>query len=206
MNPENSQATKQFRMAGAITIAATLKPLNKPANQQRLKDILIARKQKLMRACDCTPVAQANTAYYYDFKLAIDSVRDEMAIWAQQDDNYLRPGLWNMAMKYGKTYNQLITNALKSNAPAMDITFFILSCMWRKTIGIICRVWEGWSMHYTNNSDELDVILVWMGHGDFGACEPMMRQLYQEDIGPYALPLVDPGTPVFIFPHIQQQP
>ena len=77
-------------MAGAITITVTLKPLNKPANQQRLKDILNARKQKLMQACDCTPVGQANTAYHllnhYGFQLSIDNVQDEMAIWAQQDE------------------------------------------------------------------------------------------------------------------------
>ncbi len=116
MNLENSQATKKFRMTGAITIATTLKPLNKPANQWRLKDILIARKQKLMWACNCMPVAQANTAYHllnhYNFKLPIDSIRDEMAMWAQQDNNFLRPGLHNITAKYGKTYDQLITNAL----------------------------------------------------------------------------------------------
>ena len=44
-----------------------------------------------------------------------------------------------------------------------------------------------------------------MGHGDYGACEPMMHQLYQEDIRPYALPLADPGQPAFVFPHLQQQ-
>ena len=78
--------------------------------------------------------------------------------------------------------------------------------MRRKTIGIICSVQEGWLTHYTNNWDELDAILVWMGHGDFGACEPMMHQLYQEDIGPYTMPLANPGQPAFIFPHLQQQP
>ncbi len=50
------------------------------------------------------------------------------------------------------------------------------------------------------------MILVWMGHGNFGACEPMTHQLYQADIRPYAWPLADPDQPVFIFPHIQQQP
>ena len=129
-------------MAGAITIATTLKPLNKPANQKRLKDILIARKQKLMWSCNCIPVSQANTAYHllnhYDFKLPIDSIRDEMAIWAQQDDSFLRPGLHNVTAKYGKTYNQLIADALKFDAPVLDMTFFILSHMRRKTIGIIC--------------------------------------------------------------------
>ena len=97
MNLENLQAVKQFRMVGAITIAAMLKPLNKPANQWRLKDILITRKQKLMQACNCAPVGQADTAYYllnhYDFKLPINSIRDEIAIWAQQDDDFLRLGL-----------------------------------------------------------------------------------------------------------------
>ena len=62
------------------------------------------------------PVAQANTAYHllnhYNFKLPIDSIRDEMAMWAQQDNNFLRPGLHNITAKYGKTYDQLITNAL----------------------------------------------------------------------------------------------
>ncbi len=60
--------------------------------------------------------------------------------------------------------------------------------------------------HYSNNCDELDVILVWTGHGNFGACEPMTHQLYQEDIGPYAMPLTNPGQPAFVFPHMQQQP
>ncbi len=34
----------------------------------------------------------------------------------------------------------------------------------------------------------------------------MTCQLYQEDTGPYAMPLADPGQPAFIFPHLQQQP
>ncbi len=76
-------------MAGAITVTATLKPLNKLANQKRLKDILITRKQKLMQACNYMPVSEADTTYHllnhYDFKPSIDSVRDKMAIWAQQD-------------------------------------------------------------------------------------------------------------------------
>ncbi len=131
-------------MAGVITITAMLKPLNKPANQQRLKDILIARKQKLMWSCDCMPVRQADTAHHllnhYGFQLSIDSVQDEMAIWAQQDEDFLRPGLCNVTTKYGKTYDQLIADALKNDTPATDITFFILSCMRRKTISIICSV------------------------------------------------------------------
>ncbi len=184
-------------MAGAITITATLKPLNKPANQKRLKDILVARKQRLMQACNCAPVSQANTAYYlfnhYDFKLSINSIKDEMAMWAQQDDSFLRPGLCNVAAKYSKTYNQLITDALKFDALASDITFFIISCMRGKTIGIICGMRKGWSTHYSNNWDELDAILVWMGHSNFRACEPMMHCLYQEDIGIYTMPLTDPG-------------
>ena len=45
-----------------------------------------------------------------------------------------------------------------------------------------------------------------MGHSDFGACELMMHHLYQEDIGPYAMLLADPGQPAFAFPHLQQQP
>ncbi len=60
-------------------------------------------------------------------------------------------------------------------------------------------------MHYTNNWDELDAILIWTGDSDFGACEPTTCQLYQEDIGPYALPLADPGQPTFMFPHLQLQ-
>ncbi len=95
-----------------------------------------------MQPCNCMPVSQADTAYYllnyHDFKIAINSIRDEMAIWAQQDDNFLRPGLHNITAKYGKTYDQLITDALKFDAPAMDVTFFILSHMRGKTIGIIC--------------------------------------------------------------------
>ncbi len=59
--------------------------------------------------------------------------------------------------------------------------------------------------HYSNNWDELDAILVWMGHSDFGACEPMTHHLYQEDIGPYTMPLADPGQPIFVFSHMQQQ-
>ena len=196
-------------MAGAITIAVMLKPLNKPANQWRLKDILITKKQKLMQACDCMPVRQADTAYHllnhYSFQLSIDNIQDEMAIWAQQDEDFLRPGLCNITTKYSKTYDQLITDALRSDTPAMDVTFFILSCMRRKTIGIICSMQEGWSSHYNNNWDELNTILVWTGHGNFGACEPMTRSLYQANIGPYAWPLADPDQPAFIFPHIQQQ-
>ena len=118
----------------------------------------------------------------------------------------MRPGLRNVAVKYGKTYDQLIADALKFDTPASDVTFFILSCMRRKTIGIICGMREGWSTHYSNNWDELNAILVWMGHGDFGACEPMTHHLYQEDIGPYAMPLANPGQPAFVFPHLQQQP
>ena len=133
---------ERFRMAGAITVAMTLKPLNKPANQKRLKDILLARKQKLMRACNCTPVSQANTAYHllnhYDFKISIDSIQDEMAIWAQQDNSFLRPGLCNIAAKYSKTHGQLITDALKIDALALDVTFFIISHMRGKTIGNVC--------------------------------------------------------------------
>ncbi len=100
-----------------------------------------------MWVCDCAPVAQADTAYhllnYYDFKLPIDSIRDKMAMWAQQDDDFLRPGLQNVTTKCGKTYDQLITDALKFDAPATDVTFFILSHMRRKTIGIICGMQEG---------------------------------------------------------------
>ncbi len=201
---------KRFRMAGAITITATLKPLNKLANQKRLKDILITRKQRLMWACNCTPVSQADTAYHllnhYDFKLSINSIRDEMAIWAQQDNSFLRPGLRNVAAKYSKTYDQLITDALKFDAPASDVTFFIISCIRGKSIGIVCGVHKGWLTHYSNNWDELDAILVWTGHGNFGVCEPMMHHLYQEDIGIYAMPLADPGQSAFIFPYLQQQP
>ena len=163
-----------------------------------------------MRACNCAPVSQANTAYHllnlYDFKLSIDSIRDELAIWAQQDDGFLRPGLCNVTAKYSKTYDQLITDTLKFDAPASDVTFFIISHMRGKTIGIICGMWEGWLTHYSNNWDELDAILVWTGYGNFGACEPMTLHLYQEDIGPYAMPLADPGQPAFVFPHLQQQP
>ncbi len=61
-----------------------------------------------------------------------------MVIWAQQDDSFLRPGLRNITAKYGKTYDQLIADALKFDAPALDVTFFILSRMRKKTIGIIC--------------------------------------------------------------------
>ena len=129
-----------------------------------------------------------------------------MAIWAQQDEDFLRPGLHNITAKYGKTYDQLIADALKNDAPATDMTFFILSHMRRKTISIICSVQEGWSTHYTNNWDELNTILVWMGYSDFGACEPMTQQSYQADIGLYAWPLADPDQPAFIFPHLQQQP
>ena len=91
-------------------------------------------------------------------------------------------------------------------SPATDMTFFILSSMRRKTISIICGMQEGWSTHYTNYWDELNAILVWMGHSNFGACEPMTHQLYQANIGPYAWPLADPDQPAFIFPHLQQQP
>ena len=97
-------------MAGVITIASTLKPLNKQANQKWLKDVLLTRKQKLMWPCNCAPVAQADTAYHllnhYGFKLSIDSIQDKMAIWAQQDEMFLRPGLCNIAVKYSKTYEQ----------------------------------------------------------------------------------------------------
>ena len=193
-------------MAGVITITAML---NKPANQQRLKDILITRKQKLMQACDCMPVRQADTAYhllnYYGFQLSIDKVRDEMAIWAQQDEDFLKQGLCNITTKYSKTYDQLIADALRSDTPATDVTFFILSCMRRKTIGIVCGMREGWSTHYNNNWDELNAILVWMGHSNFGACKPMTCPMYQADIGPYTWPLADPDQPAFVFLHIQQQ-
>ncbi len=163
-----------------------------------------------MQPCNCTPVAQADTAYHllnhYGFKLSINSIRDEMAIWAQQDEVFLRPGLCNVAVKYSKTYEQLIADALKIDAPASDVTFFIISRMRGKTIRIICSMQEGWLTHYSNNWDELDAILVWTGYGDFEACEPMMRHLYQEDIGPYAMPFADPGQPTFAFPHLQQLP
>ncbi len=52
-----------------------------------------------------------------------------MAIWAQQDNNFLRPGLHNITAKYGRTYDQLIADALKFDTPAIDVTFFILSRM-----------------------------------------------------------------------------
>ncbi len=128
-----------------------------------------------------------------------------MAIWAQQDEDFLRLGLRNVTTKYSKTCDQLIADALRSDTPAMDITFFILSCMRRKTIGIVCSMREGWSTHYNNNWDELNAILVWMGHGDFRVCEPMTCLLYQADIRPYAWPLADPDQPAFVFLHIQQQ-
>ena len=127
-----------------------------------------------------------------------------MAIWTQQDNGFLRPGLRNVAAKYSKTYNQLLADALKIYTPASDMTFFIISHMRGKTIGIVCSVQEGWLTHYSNNWDELDTILVWMGHSDFGACELMMHHLYQEDIGPYTMPFTDLGQPTFTFPHLQQ--
>ncbi len=87
-------------------------------------------------------VGQADTAYHllnhYGFQLSINNVLDEMAIWAQQDEDFLRQGLCNITTKYGKTYNQLIADTLRSDTPAMDVTYFILSHMRRKTIGIIC--------------------------------------------------------------------
>ncbi len=154
MNLENSQVAKGSEWQEQSP-SLTLKPLNKPANQWRLKDILITRKQKLMWACDCASVRQANTAYHllnhYSFQLSIDSVRDEMAIWAQQDEDFLKPGLHNITTKYGKTYDQLIADALRNDTPVTDVIFFILSRMRRKTIGIICSMQEGWSTHYTNN-------------------------------------------------------
>ena len=154
-------------------------------------------------------VGQADTAYHllnhYGFQLSINNVLDEMAIWAQQDEDFLRQGLCNITTKYSKTYDQLIADALRSDTPAMDVTFFILSRMRRKTIGIVCGMQEGWSTHYNNNWDELDAILVWMGYSDFGACKPMTHLLYQADIGPYTWPLADPDQPAFIFLHIQQQ-
>ena len=128
-----------------------------------------------------------------------------MAIWAQQDEDFLRQGLHNITTKYGKTYDQLITDALRSDTPAMDVTFFILSHMRRKTIGIVCSVREGWLTHYNNNWDELDTILVWIGHSDFRVYKPMTCPLYQADIGLYAWPLADPDQPTFVFLHIQQQ-
>ena len=128
-----------------------------------------------------------------------------MAIWAQQDEDFLRQGLRNITTKYSKTYDQLIADALRSDTPVIDVTFFILSCMRRKTIGIMCSMWEGWSTYYNNNWDEFDMILVWMGHSNFGACEPMTHLLYQANIGPYAWPLADPDQPAFVFLHIQQQ-
>ena len=141
-----------------------------------------------MWPCNCAPVAQADTAYHllnhYGFKLSIDSIQDKMAIWAQQDEMFLRPGLCNVAAKYSKTYDQLIANALKIDTPASDVTFFITSHMRGKTIRIVCSMQEGWSTHYSNNWDKLDAILVWMGFGNFGACELMTRHLYQEDAMP----------------------
>ena len=130
---------------------------------------------------------------HYSFKLSIDSIRDEMAIWAQQDEMFLTPGLCNVAAKYSKTYEQLIADALRIDAPASNMTFFIISHMRGKTIRIVCSMQEGWSTHYSNNWDELNAILVWTGFGNFGACEPMMRHLYQEDIGPYAMPFANLG-------------
>ncbi len=41
------------------------------------------------------------------------------------------------------------------------------------------------------------MILVWMGCSNLG--------LYEEDIRPYALPLADPGQPMFVLPHLQLQ-
>ena len=61
-----------------------------------------------------------------------------MAIWAQQDEVFLRPGLHNIAAKYLKTYEQLIADALKIDAPASDMIFFIISHMRGKTIGMQC--------------------------------------------------------------------
>ncbi len=141
---ENSQAAKDSKMAGAITVAATLKPLNKQANQKWLKDVLLTRKQKLMQPCNCAPVTQADTTYHLlnhcGFKLSINSIQDEMAIWAQQDEVFLKPGLCNVAVKYSKTYEQLIADALRIDAPASDVTFFIISHMRGKTIRIICGI------------------------------------------------------------------
>ncbi len=73
---------------------------------------------------------------------------NELCAWAWL---FLRPGLCNTAAKYSKTYEQLIADALRIDAPASDMTFFITTCRRGKTIGIICGVQEGWLTHYSNN-------------------------------------------------------
>ncbi len=73
---------------------------------------------------------------------------NELCAWAWL---FLRPGLCNTAAKYSKTYEQLIADALRIDAPASDMTFFIISRMREKTIGIICSMWEGWLTHYSSN-------------------------------------------------------
>ena len=89
-------------------------------------------------------VSQADTAYHmlnhYGFKLNIRDVRNKMATWAHQDDKFMRPGLQNVTAKYHKIHEQLIAEALKIDAPASDITLYIISHMRGKTIGVVCRI------------------------------------------------------------------
>ncbi len=131
-------------MAERITVTVTLKLLNKPVNQKQLRDVLSHWKQNLMKACKCMPISQANTAYHllnhYNFKINIDDIRTEMATWAHQDDKFLRSGLCNVTAKCNKTHEQLIGDALKIDAPASDVTLYLLSQMCGKTIGVVCSV------------------------------------------------------------------
>ena len=97
-----------------------------------------------MKTCRCALVLQVDTAYHLlnhnSFKFNIGDVRNEMATLAHQDDKFMRPGLQNVTAKYHKTHKQLIAEALKIDAPASDVTLYIISHMRGKTIGVVCRI------------------------------------------------------------------